>query len=85
MLKETVPSARCRPYESAARGAPPPIWARVVDHPCLRHHYATFVTEEAYVTVMEYIGRVYVIRLLHSNTRLSENSVKLISAHFGVV
>lgn len=56
----------------------------MINHPCLVHYHATFVTEEAYVTVMEYIKGVDVIRLLQANTRLSEGFAKLILAQLGL-
>ncbi|XP_018496284.1 probable serine/threonine-protein kinase DDB_G0277449 [Galendromus occidentalis] len=58
--------------------------ATMVNHPCLVHYHATFATAEAFVTVMEYIRGVDVIRLVHLSTRLSETLVRLILAQLGL-
>lgn len=58
--------------------------ASMVNHPCLVKYYATFATAEAFVTVMEYIRGVDVIRLLHLSTRLSDLLVRLILAQLGL-
>ncbi|OQR74819.1 microtubule-associated serine/threonine-protein kinase 3-like, partial [Tropilaelaps mercedesae] len=58
--------------------------ATMVNHPCLVRYHATFATTEAFVTVMEYIRGVDVIRLLHLSTRLSDMLVRLILAQLAL-
>lgn len=58
--------------------------ASMINHPCLVQYHATFATTEAYVTVMEYIRGVDVIRLVNLSTRLSEHFVRVILAQLGL-
>lgn len=58
--------------------------ASMINHPCLVQYHATFATTEAYVTVMEYIRGVDVIRLVNLSTRLSDHVVRVIMAQLGL-
>ncbi|XP_022653387.1 probable serine/threonine-protein kinase DDB_G0277449 isoform X3 [Varroa destructor] len=58
--------------------------ACMINHPCLVKYYACFLVKGAYVTAMEYIRGVDIIRLLKLSTRLSENFVKVIISQLGL-
>lgn len=58
--------------------------ASMINHPCLVRYHATFVVQEAFVTVMEYVRGVDAIRLVKLRTRLSEEFVRLILAQVGL-
>ncbi|XP_018497493.1 serine/threonine-protein kinase orb6-like [Galendromus occidentalis] len=58
--------------------------ASLINHICLVNYFACFCTQESYVTVMEFIRGVDVIKLLRECRKLPKELVKIVIAQVGL-